>query len=134
MVLETWEPRWALLRPGESSATRSAPGGTAQGRARRRRPPEHPEQFLLVQEHKDITSTAGNAFRSGTSRCRSTGCAVLEHLVQDGVETCRAGVELLLPRCDLRTLLEQLVGDVEGGEDRHLGERRDGQLLGDLAH
>src|SRR5947207_53169 len=92
-----------------------------------------PSKKLLVQELRGITGTAGKHIEA-ILHPPSSRRAVLKQLVQDGVES--RGILVQLFRLGLLScaLLEQLVGNVEGGEDRDLRERRHRQPSGDLAH
>src|SRR6266487_4753722 len=60
--------------------------------------------------------------------------AVLKQLIQDCIETRRTVVQLDGLGLLAGALFEQLIGNVEGGEDCHFGERGHRELLGDLAH
>src|SRR5215510_10575945 len=126
LVLETWRTRWAPLRPGRSSARPDE-----DGTARRRRPPGHPSRVCWFKNSEASRARQGSTSKRVLLLPPSSRRAVLKQLIQDGIESRRLMIQL--PRLALLAcaLLEQLVGNVEGGEDGDLGRRDPGQTPGD---
>src|SRR5438552_4198312 len=128
-----------FLRPGEPGGRSfdrvGPPTALDQGEsARRRRPPVHPLRILLVQELFRLHGHGRENVSKRSSTPPSLRRAVLKQLIQDRVEARRLCVQLPGLGLVARALLEQLVGNVERGEDRHLGCRDPGQTARDLAH
>lgn len=78
------------------------------------------ERSYWFKNFRCITSRAGKSLRIADILLQLPSTAVLEQIVEDGVEPRGPLAQLLLLLVALRALLEQLIGNIEGGEDGHL--------------